>query len=89
MTKPYTIEFVYTDNDQVYLEDIDLTVDEYVRLNSFLDAMEEAGEIKREGGGNPMLYPYTPSEFSTFARLELRWTQGSLVSSAQRHGISL
>ena len=54
----YTIEFLYVDNDQLFHTDVELTPDELGRVSKFLTALERVGDIKREGGGDPMIWEY-------------------------------
>ena len=89
MKKKYTIEFLYPDNQQVYLEDVELDAEEYKRISAFLSALESANVIEREGGGNPLIYPFAEPQFSTFSDLQQRWSEGSLIAMGKDHGIKL
>ena len=89
MKTKYTIKFLYTDNDQLYQTDVELEAEEVGQLSKFLTRLERAGEIKREGGCNPMIYAYHAPTFLSFEDLKANWGAGGLTATANRHGIQL
>ena len=84
----YTIEFIYADNDQIYLDYIECTREEAKQIEDFLDKMEGIGQIKSSGDGGPMVYPYGEPQFITFGELQSNWEDG-LISTAKDHEITL
>jgi len=60
MKMKYSIEFIYSDNNQVYLDDVELELEEFTRVSAFLYALEKAGVIEKEGGGGELIY-HSPS----------------------------
>jgi len=84
----YTVEFLYSDNNQIYQDMVELNGEEYKRVSQFLEAMENAGQIKSEGGGSPMIYPYHEPTFLSFGELEANWQDG-LLETAKDYEITL
>ncbi len=89
MKMKYSIEFIYSDNNQVYLDDVELELEEFTRVSAFLYALEKAGVIEKEGGGGELIYPFSETEFSSFEDLQKRWSEGSLVSMGADYEIAL
>ena len=52
----YTIEFLYTDNNQLYQEDAELTDADYKRVNASLTKLERAGSIELTVEGGYVIY---------------------------------
>ena len=71
--KKYTIEFLYTDNNQLYQEDVELTDAEYKRVNAFLTKLERTGSIELTVEGGSVIYPYCEPDVH-----RLRGAQGEL-----------
>jgi hypothetical protein len=69
----YVIEFLYTDNNQLYQTDVEMTPEESVRVEEFLKKLQNAGEIEPEGGGGAMVYEYVAPRPITFAELKKDW----------------
>jgi hypothetical protein len=89
MKMKYSIEFIYSDNNQVYLDDVELELEEFTRVSAFLYALEKAGVIEKEGGGGELIYPFSEPELSSFEDLQKRWSEGSLVSMGADYEIEL
>lgn len=90
----YAIEFRYTDNDQRYDEDVELTQSEYRRVRLFLSRLMNTGEIRPADPTDPqnvdsILFPVNDHQFLNFATLEQNWQHGSLIDMAGQHGFSL
>lgn len=90
----YAIEFRYTDNDQRYDEDVELTQSEYERVRLFLSRLMDAGEIRPVDPTDPqnvdsILFPVNDHQFLNFAILEQNWQHGFLIDMAGPHGFSL
>ena len=69
----YVIEFLYTDNNQLYQCDVELTPEEHARVDAFLNKLQAAGEIEPEGGGGAMLYEYHEPKPISFDELAKDW----------------
>jgi hypothetical protein len=84
----YTVEFLYSDNNQLYQDMVELSPEEHDRVKAFLLALEKAGHIEAEGGGSEMIYPYHPPIFLDFGQLEANWQDG-LLETAKDYEITL
>jgi hypothetical protein len=87
--KKYTIEFLYTDNNQLYQEDVKLTDAEYERVNAFLTKLKRAGSIELTVEGGSVIYPYCEPTFIDFEELKANWTAGSLLDWGKIDGLRL
>jgi len=92
--RKYTIQFRYADNDQQYIEDVELTQPEYARVRLFLSRLMDAGEIRPVDPIDPqdidsVLFPVSAHEFLSFSTLEQNWLHGSLIDMAGQHDIRL
>jgi hypothetical protein len=91
--KPYTIEFRYTDNDEIYLDHVLLTDKQFERVQRFLAGLGKAGEIADYNGykGEPGVFiaEYSPAIFDSFEGLVDRWKDGSLVDKGTNLGLVL
>jgi hypothetical protein len=87
----YVIEFLYTDNNQLYQCDVELTPEEHVRVDAFLNKLVKAGEIEPEGGGGAMLYVYHEPKPISFAELHAAWTDKheGIGAMAKNHKVKL
>jgi hypothetical protein len=77
----YVIEFLYTDNHQIYQTDVEMTPKQAARVEAFLDQLVKAGEIEAEGGGGAMVYEFHQPEPISFAELKKSWSTGKDTSS--------
>jgi len=87
--KKYTIEFLYTDNNQLYQEDVELTDAEYKRVNAFLTKLERTGSIELTVEGGSVIYPYCEPTFIGFEELKANWTAGTLLDWGKIDGFHL
>jgi hypothetical protein len=87
--KKYVIEFLYCDNNQLYQEDVELTLDQRARLLIFLCGLETNGVIESTEEASEFIYEYTEPNFIKFDRLKALWSQGSLIDSADMYGVIL
>ena len=85
----YTIEFLYTDNNQLYQDDVELTDAEYKRVNAFLTKLERAGSIELTGEGGSVIYRYCEPTFSGFEQLKANWKAGTLLDWGKIEGLRL
>jgi hypothetical protein len=84
----YTIEFLYSDNNQLYSDDVELTDEEHARVSAFLEKLDTAGVIEAEGGGSPLIFPYRAPRFVPFPELLTRW-EDYLLPTAKEMDIEL
>lgn len=77
-TKKYTIEFLYADNKQLYQADVELSCEEYSRVNKFLRKLERTGAIELTTEGGCFIYQYRDPQFICFEQLEADWKAGTL-----------
>jgi hypothetical protein len=87
--KKYTIEFLYTDNNQLYQEDVELTDDEHKRVKTFLTKLEHSGSIELTVEGGSVIYPYCEPAFIGFEELKANWTAGTLLDWGKIDGFHL
>ena len=79
--KYYDLQFIYTDNDQVYNDTVKLNTAELAVVLSALAVLAAAGEIKSPDGSDGldnMIVPYTDPVVLTLDQLKENWAQGSL-----------
>lgn len=79
----YTIEFLYTDNNQLYQEDVELTDAEYKRVNAFLTKLERAGSIELTVEGGSVI-THTVSPRSSASRSSRRIGRLAHCSTGER-----
>lgn len=89
MKMKYSIEFIYSNNNQVYLEDIELEPEEFDRLNTFLYGLEKAGVIEKEGGGGELIFPFSEPLFTDLEDLKQRWAHNLLIEAGAEVGLTL
>ena len=85
----YIIEFLYTDNNQLYQEDVELTDAEYKRVNAFLTKLERAGSIELTIEGGSVIYRYCEPMFIGFEQLTANWKAGTLLDWGKIEGLRL
>ena len=85
----YTIEFLYTDNNQLYQDDVELTDAEYKRVNAFLTKLERAGSIELTVEGGSVIYRYCEPTFIGFEQLRANWKAGTLLDWGKIEGLRL
>ena len=87
--KKYTIEFLYTDNNQLYQEDVELTDDEHKRVKTFLTKLEHSGSIELTVEGGSIIYRYCEPMFIGFEQLKANWKAGTLLDWGKIEGLRL
>ena len=87
--KKYIIEFLYTDNNRLYQEDVELTDVEHNRVKTFLTKLEHSGSIELTVEGGSVIYPYCEPAFIGFEELKTNWTAGTLLDWGKIDGFHL
>ena len=89
--KYYDLQFIYTDNDQVYNDTVKLDVAELAVMISALEALVGAGYIKSPDGSDSMdniIVPYMTPTILTLDELKQSWAQGGLQDQLDEAGFT-
>jgi hypothetical protein len=85
----YVLEFRYHDNLQVYSDVVELSLEELERVQTYIKALEDNGDILSVDEFSDLISLYQEPTFLTFDQLESNWIEGSLGDYGALLGVTL
>ncbi len=92
--KEYAIQFLYSDNRELYDDRVLLTYEEYVKIYAYLKSLLEVNVIQEASATDPkcvdyVIWPINPCEPLSFKELVANWTGNYLIDVGKEFGLVL